>query len=114
MSSKYAFTKALKEVRFLFCQTGEHSAATRQHTAFALGATYANRRITRSFLTRAYPTMKKNNPNTPILLREASGTLPKIYARYELGKEKSQSLDGLTDKQIEEAVTTLVKNDSAA
>lgn len=32
----------------------------------------------------------------------------------ELGKEKSQSLDGLTDKQIEEAVTTLVKNDSVA
>lgn len=29
MSAKYAFTKSLKEVRFLFCQTGEHSAATR-------------------------------------------------------------------------------------
>jgi hypothetical protein len=29
MSSKYAFTKAIKEVRFLFCQTGEASAATR-------------------------------------------------------------------------------------
>lgn len=29
MSSKYAFTKTLKEVRFLFCQTGEQSAATR-------------------------------------------------------------------------------------
>jgi len=29
MSGKYAFTKSLKEVRFLFCQTGEHSAATR-------------------------------------------------------------------------------------
>lgn len=26
--------------------------------------------------------MKKNNPSTPILLREASGTLPKVYARY--------------------------------
>ncbi|GKT45937.1 NADH-ubiquinone oxidoreductase 10. subunit [Colletotrichum spaethianum] len=64
MSSKYAFTKALKEVRFLFCQTGEHSAATR------------------SFVARAYPTMKKNNPQTPILLREAAGTLPKVYARY--------------------------------
>lgn len=38
--------------------------------------------INRSFLTRAYPTMKKNNPNTPILLREAAGTSPKIYARY--------------------------------
>ncbi|KAK7440698.1 hypothetical protein Landi51_10499 [Colletotrichum acutatum] len=64
MSSKYAFTKALKEVRFLFCQTGEHSAATR------------------NFVARAYPTMKKNNPQTPILIREAAGTLPKIYARY--------------------------------
>ena len=29
MSSKYAFTKSLKEVRFLFCQTSEHSAAVR-------------------------------------------------------------------------------------
>jgi hypothetical protein len=29
MSSKYAFTQSLKELRFLFCQTSEHSAATR-------------------------------------------------------------------------------------
>ncbi|KAL0938024.1 NADH-ubiquinone oxidoreductase 10.5 kDa subunit [Colletotrichum truncatum] len=94
MSSKYAFTKALKEVRFLFCQTGEQSAATR------------------SFLTRAYPTMKKNNPQTPILIREAAGTLPKIYARYEFGVEKSQSLEGLSDKQIEETVSGLVKTDA--
>lgn len=36
----------------------------------------------RTFLTRSYPTMKKNNPDTPILIREAQGTLPKIYARY--------------------------------
>ncbi|KAM7209688.1 NADH-ubiquinone oxidoreductase [Naviculisporaceae sp. PSN 640] len=92
MSGKYAFTKTLKEVRFLFCQTGEHSAATR------------------SFLTRAYPIMKKNNPTTPIMLREAAGTLPKVYARYEYGQEKSQTLEGLSDKQIEEAVTSLVKD----
>ncbi|KAI0913114.1 NADH dehydrogenase, alpha subcomplex, subunit 2 [Ustulina deusta] len=92
MSGKYVFTTTLKEVRFLFCQ-GEPSAATR------------------TFLTRAYPTMKKNNPHTPILIREAAGTIPKIYARYEFGKEKSQSLEGLSDKQIEEAVSTLVKND---
>ncbi|RYP76762.1 hypothetical protein DL770_007172 [Monosporascus sp. CRB-9-2] len=90
MSTKYAFVKSLKEVRFLFCHTGEASAATR------------------TFLTRAYPTMKKNNPHTPILIREAQGVLPKVYARYDLGKEKSQSLE---DKQIEDAVTTLVKND---
>lgn len=37
MSGKYAFTKTLKEVRFLFCQTSEHSAATRfVAPAFAL------------------------------------------------------------------------------
>jgi hypothetical protein len=29
MSGKYVFSQALKEVRFLFCQTGEHSGATR-------------------------------------------------------------------------------------
>ncbi|KAK3939424.1 thioredoxin-like protein [Diplogelasinospora grovesii] len=95
MSGKYAFTKTLREVRFLFCQTSEHSAATR------------------SFLTRAYPIMKKNNPATPIMLRDAAGTLPKVYARYEHGQEKSESLEGLSDKQIEETVTSLVKNGGA-
>lgn len=29
MSGKYAFAKSLKEVRFLFCQTSEQSAAAR-------------------------------------------------------------------------------------
>ena len=29
MASKYAFTKSLREVRFLFCQTSDHSAAVR-------------------------------------------------------------------------------------
>ncbi|EXF74601.1 hypothetical protein CFIO01_09674 [Colletotrichum fioriniae PJ7] len=155
MSSKYAFTKALKEVRFLFCQTGEHSAATRYVSSTSLHtlSTYTpqprnlptttttttppalitsiprlpslpRHRATAppeiskpltsprnsNFVARAYPTMKKNNPQTPILIREAAGTLPKIYARYEFGVEKSQSLEGLSDKQIEDTVTTLVKN----
>ncbi|PHH87731.1 hypothetical protein CDD83_8474 [Cordyceps sp. RAO-2017] len=91
MSGRYAFTRSLKELRFLFCQTSEHSAAVR------------------SFLARAYPTMKKNNPDTPILLREAAGSPPRIFARYEFGNEKQQPLDGLSDKQIEDAVTGLVK-----
>jgi hypothetical protein len=26
--------------------------------------------------------MKKNNPNTPIMLREAAGTPARVYARY--------------------------------
>lgn len=48
----------------------------------------------RAFLTKSYPTMKKHNPNIPIMLREAAGTSPKVYARYEFGQEKSQSLEG--------------------
>ncbi|KFZ12176.1 hypothetical protein V502_07225 [Pseudogymnoascus sp. VKM F-4520 (FW-2644)] len=90
MSGKYAFTKGLKEVRFLLCQTGETSNATR------------------SFLARAYPTMKKNNPSTPIMIREAAGTQPQVFARYDFGKEKSELLAGLSDKEIEEKVTGLV------
>lgn len=48
----------------------------------------------RSFLTRAYPTMKKNNPHTPIMIREAMGIEPRVYARYEYGKEKVADLKG--------------------
>ncbi|KAF3399882.1 hypothetical protein F1880_008148 [Penicillium rolfsii] len=85
MSGKYVFSKGLKELRFLFCQ---------------------------SFLNRAYPTMKKHNPHTPILMREASGTEPRVFARYELGKETQEALSGLSDSQIEERITTLVKQTS--
>ncbi|CAI7650723.1 unnamed protein product [Penicillium glandicola] len=91
MSGKYVFTQGLKELRFLFCQTSEASAATR------------------SFLNRAYPTMKKHNPETPIMMREAAGTQPRVYARYAFGKEKQEALSGLSDAQIEERITQLVK-----
>ncbi|KFA62314.1 hypothetical protein S40285_06546 [Stachybotrys chlorohalonatus IBT 40285] len=116
MSSKYAFSKGLREVRFLFCQTSEHSTAVRYVCHLASAHLLMRKSLmqppplARTFLNRAYPTMKKNNPQIPILIREASGTVPKVYARYELGVEKSQPLDGLTDKQIEDAVTGLVKN----
>ncbi|KAJ5368066.1 NADH-ubiquinone oxidoreductase 10.5 kDa subunit [Penicillium cataractarum] len=96
MSGKYVFSKGLKELRFLFCQTSEQSAATR-HV---------------SFINRAYPTMKKHNPHTPILMREARGTEPRVFARYELGKETQAALSGLSDSQIEERITTLVKQSS--
>jgi hypothetical protein len=38
--------------------------------------------------------MKKNNPWTPIMIREASNIQPRVYARYEFGKEKGVSLEG--------------------
>ncbi|EGX95125.1 NADH-ubiquinone oxidoreductase 105 kDa subunit [Cordyceps militaris CM01] len=108
MSGKYAFTKSLKELRFLFCQTSEVSAPVRPHNALASDES-ANAGIASNFLVRAYPTMKKNNPNVPIMMREAAGTVPKVFARYEFGVEKAQSLEGLSDKQIEDTITGLVK-----
>ena len=57
--------------------------------------------------------MKKNNPHTPIMLREAMGVEPRVFARYgmyaendwesasinylpsEFGKEKQESLTGM-------------------
>ncbi|EEH09343.1 NADH-ubiquinone oxidoreductase [Histoplasma capsulatum G186AR] len=91
MSSRYTFNKSLKELRFLFCNSSPHSDATR------------------AFLKRAYPTMKKNNPFIPIMMREALDTEPRVFARYEMGREKQEPLIGLTDKEIEEKVTALVK-----
>ncbi|KAJ5612248.1 hypothetical protein N7510_005442 [Penicillium lagena] len=121
MSGKYVFTKGLKELRFLFCHTSEQSAPTR------------------TFLNRAYPTMKKHNPHTPIMMREAMDTEPRVFARYgmdkdplktdcqnrlkkeygltmdeyaEFGKEKQEALSGLSEQQIEERITNLVKASS--
>jgi len=82
----------LKELRFLFCQTSEHSAPVR------------------NFLMRSYPTLKKHNPHTPIMIREASGTAPTLYARFDFGKEKKVSLQGLDDKAIEQQVTQLAQS----
>jgi len=38
--------------------------------------------------------MKKNNPYIPIMIREASGVEPRVYARYEYGREKMEDLRG--------------------
>jgi hypothetical protein len=60
---------------------------------------YMTQRLTcffpsRSFLVRAYPTMKAKNPQTPIMIREAMDVEPKVWARYEYGKEKMIPLKG--------------------
>lgn len=77
MAAKYAFAQGLREVRFLFCQSSEQSAPLRYDSA---AMCQSHNRST--FLTRSYPVMKKHNPHTPIMLREALNTPPQIYARY--------------------------------
>ena len=113
MSGKYVFVQNLKEVRFLLCQSSDHSAATRSIFLSSV-ITIHSTDCDRSFLTRAYPTMKKNNPHTPIMIREALGVEPRVLARYgmqmlmgyslrihidiyllEFGKEKQELLSGI-------------------
>lgn len=38
--------------------------------------------------------MKKNNPYTPIMIREAMGIEPRLYVRGEFGVEKVADLKG--------------------
>jgi len=38
--------------------------------------------------------MKAKNPHTPILIREALDIEPKVWARFEYGKEKMVPLKG--------------------
>ena len=54
--------------------------------------------------------MKHHNPHTPILIREALAVEPKVWARYEYGRERMTPLSGLDDKAIEGKITDLVKN----
>ncbi|ETN40020.1 uncharacterized protein HMPREF1541_04295 [Cyphellophora europaea CBS 101466] len=94
MAARYAFANSLREVRFHLCSSSQASEAAR------------------TFIKRAYPTMKKHNPETPILIREATGVAPKVWARYAKGREVSEELSGLSDKEIEEKVSTIVRSDS--
>lgn len=81
MATRYVFASQLKELRFLFCQTGEHSAAVR-FVQPSLSSDQTDSLPRRTFLQKSYPTMKKHNPHTPILIREALGIEPKVFARY--------------------------------
>lgn len=58
--------------------------------------------------------MKKHNPSIPIMLREAQGTSPKVYARYEFGQEKSQSLEGTIAPPEEQSGLTSPKTSERA
>ena len=36
----------------------------------------------RQFITSHYPTLKKHNPDLPILIRQAKGTPARVFARF--------------------------------
>ncbi|NXB33375.1 NDUA2 dehydrogenase, partial [Eulacestoma nigropectus] len=83
--------RGLRELRIHLCQRSAGSRGVRE------------------FIEQHYVTLKKANPNFPILIRECSGIQPKLWARYEFGKEKSIPLDNLTVDEVGKALESVVK-----
>ncbi|KAF8994029.1 thioredoxin-like protein [Cyathus striatus] len=85
-----AFSPALKEIRVLCSQSGQPSAGTRQ------------------FILSNYATIKQHNPHLPVLIREATDTPARVFARFERGVEKHVELDNLPAADVESKVTQLI------
>mmetsp|Transcript_48139 Transcript_48139/g.55443 ORF Transcript_48139/g.55443 Transcript_48139/m.55443 type:complete len:102 (+) Transcript_48139:42-347(+) len=86
--------KSLRELRFVFCSSSQHSAGMRQ------------------FVAKNYSAIKTQNPQFPLLVRECLAADPYIIARYEFGVEKKLFTENLNHEEVGEAVKILV--DSAA
>ncbi|XP_028322167.1 NADH dehydrogenase [ubiquinone] 1 alpha subcomplex subunit 2 [Gouania willdenowi] len=87
-----SLSKNLREVRVLLCQTSEASKGARD------------------FVEQNYVSLKKSNPEFPILIRECSGVQAQLWARYDFGKERSVSVDNMSANQVAAALETLVQN----
>ncbi|GAB6030645.1 ndufa2, NADH:ubiquinone oxidoreductase 10.5kD subunit [Chamberlinius hualienensis] len=76
------FGPHLREIRIHLCQKSDASKGVRE------------------FLNTNYVSIKKNNPQFPILVRECSGIYPKIFARYGAGKEASVLLTNFSSQEV--------------
>ncbi|VDB92396.1 unnamed protein product [Peniophora sp. CBMAI 1063] len=85
-----ALSPALREVRILMSQTGTASAGARQ------------------FVQSTYPTLKQHNPDLPVLIREATGTPARAFARFEKGVEKHVELENLSAEDVGAKLTQLL------
>ncbi|XP_054245237.1 NADH dehydrogenase [ubiquinone] 1 alpha subcomplex subunit 2 [Indicator indicator] len=84
--------RGLRELRIHLCQRSPGSRGVRE------------------FIEQHYVTLKKANPDFPILIRECSGVQPMLWARYEFGKEKSVSLSNLSVDEVAKALENVVKS----
>ncbi|XP_014270983.1 NADH dehydrogenase [ubiquinone] 1 alpha subcomplex subunit 2 [Halyomorpha halys] len=91
MANAVKFVPKLKELRIHLCSRSESSKGVRE------------------FIQKSYVGLKKANPKFPILIRECSGVQPKLWARYELGKEVSRDISNKPADQILSEITTLNK-----
>ncbi|XP_068133912.1 NADH dehydrogenase [ubiquinone] 1 alpha subcomplex subunit 2 [Hyperolius riggenbachi] len=84
--------KNLREIRIHLCQRSPGSQGVRD------------------FIEQHYVELKKANPNFPILIRECSEVQPKLWARYEFGKEVSVPLNNLKADQVAKALESAVNS----
>jgi len=85
------FGPALRELRIHLCQKSTASKGVRD------------------WIEQQYVPLKKANPEFPILIRECSGTTPKVYARYAEGRESSVLLTNKTAEDIAKTIQSLAK-----
>ncbi|XP_006034212.1 NADH dehydrogenase [ubiquinone] 1 alpha subcomplex subunit 2 [Alligator sinensis] len=84
--------RSLKEIRIHLCQRSPGSQGARD------------------FIDQHYVTLKKANPDFPILIRECLEVKPKLWARYEFGREKCVPLNNLNVDQVAQALENIVKS----
>ncbi|XP_060630146.2 NADH dehydrogenase [ubiquinone] 1 alpha subcomplex subunit 2 [Anolis sagrei] len=80
----------LKEIRIHLCQRSPGSQGARD------------------FVEQHYVSLKKANPDFPILIRECSDVQPKLWARYAFGRERSVPLNNLNVDQVAKALENVV------
>ncbi|XP_041808737.1 NADH dehydrogenase [ubiquinone] 1 alpha subcomplex subunit 2 [Chelmon rostratus] len=87
-----SLAKNLREIRIHLCQSSTASKGARD------------------FVEQHYVSLKKSNPDFPILIRECSGVQARVWARYDFGKESSVSVDNMSADQVAKALQTLVQS----
>ncbi|KAM9788258.1 NADH dehydrogenase [ubiquinone] 1 alpha subcomplex subunit 2 [Neosynchiropus ocellatus] len=85
-------SRNLREIRVHLCQTSAASQGARE------------------FVEQHYVSLKRANPEFPILIRECSGVQARVWARYDHGKEQSVSVENLSADQVAASLQSLVQS----
>ncbi|XP_075712396.1 NADH dehydrogenase [ubiquinone] 1 alpha subcomplex subunit 2 [Rhinoderma darwinii] len=85
-------SKNVREIRIHLCQKSAGSQGVRD------------------FIEQNYVALKKANPEFPILIRECSEVQPKLWARYDFGREVSIPIHNESADQVAKALESVVNS----
>jgi NADH dehydrogenase (ubiquinone) 1 alpha subcomplex subunit 2 len=60
-------------------------------------------------VNKFYPTIKSSNPSLPILIRECSGVNPRIWLRFDHGRETSVEAQGKNPDDVWKELLSLAQ-----